>query len=227
MVYAFTPHSHKRGVSANVSIRYPDGTEKTLLAMPRYDFNWQWDYVLAKPLNVPAGSKIITHWVYDNSARNPGNTSIPTKIGRLLGRAVLLEEMPGGSTYPLPLGRRETAKNPHDELRDEAEVQANLMLDVMDDNMKDGKLEYSEELKGGPRRAPARCSRKYFNVIDTDHDGSIDAKELAAAMKMLPQRGRGAAKAAAGAAPGAPSMPATTPAVVSDASKAAPAGGGR
>ena len=73
------------------------------------------------------------------------------------------------------------------------------MLDVMDDNM-DGKLEYSE-LKGGPQ-SPGTMLKKYFALIDTDHDGSIDAKELAAAMKLLPKRGAGGARTPAGLAPG-------------------------
>ncbi|HZZ33955.1 MAG TPA: hypothetical protein VFE10_18375, partial [Phenylobacterium sp.] len=213
VVYAFTPHSHKRGVAANVSIRYPDGKEETLLAMPRYDFNWQWDYVLAKPLNVPAGSKIITHWVYDNSTRNPNNPD-PTKT--VYWGEQSFEEMLAVYIHYHWAG--ETAKNPRDDY--DKLMQANLMLDVMDDNM-DGKLELSE-LKGGPS-SPGTMLKKYFAVIDTDHDGSIDAKELAAAMKLLPQRGRGAAKAAAGSMPSAP----PTPAVVSDAAKVTPAGGGR
>ena len=128
----FTPHSHKRGVSANVSIRYPDGKEETLLAMPRYDFNWQWDYVLAKPLNVPAGSKIITHWVYDNSSRNPGNPD-PTKT--VYWGEQSFEEMLAVYIHYHWAG--ETAKNPRDDY--DKLMQANLMLDVMDDNM-DGKL---------------------------------------------------------------------------------------
>ncbi|HXA38686.1 MAG TPA: hypothetical protein VNW53_06780 [Phenylobacterium sp.] len=199
VVYAFTPHSHKRGVAANVSIRYPDGKEEMLLAMPRYDFNWQWDYVLAKPLNVPAGSKIITRWVYDNSTRNPGNPD-PTKT--VYWGEQSFEEMLAVYIHYHWAG--ETAKAPRDDY--DKLMQANLMLDVMDDNM-DGKLEYSE-LKGGPQ-SPGTMLKKYFALIDTDHDGSIDAKELAAAMKLLPKRGGGRA-AASSAAPVQPA-PAATP----------------
>jgi hypothetical protein len=216
VVYAFTPHSHKRGVAANVSIRYPDGKEETLLAMPRYDFNWQWDYVLAKPLNVPAGSKIITRWVYDNSTRNPGNPD-PTKT--VYWGEQSFEEMLAVYIHYHWAG--ETAKNPRDDY--DKLMQANLMLDVMDDNM-DGKLSLAE-LKGGPQ-SPGTMLKKYFNVIDTNHDGFIDANELAAAMKLLPKRG-GARAAAAGLAPSAPPTPTATPAVVSDAAKATPTGGGR
>jgi hypothetical protein len=202
VVYAFTPHSHKRGVSANVSIRYPNGKEELLLAMPRYDFNWQWDYVLAKPLNVPAGSKIITRWVYDNSTRNPGNPD-PTKT--VYWGEQSFEEMLAVYIHYHWAG--ETAKNPRDDY--DKLMQANLMLDVMDDNM-DGKLSLAE-LKGGPQ-SPGTMLKKFFPLIDTNHDGFIDAQELAAAMKLLPQRGRGGGKqAAAPAAPAAQPMPAATP----------------
>jgi hypothetical protein len=216
VVYAFTPHSHKRGVSANVTIRYPNGKEETLLAMPRYDFNWQWDYVLAKPLNVPAGSKIITHWVYDNSTRNPGN---PDANKTIYWGEQSFEEMLAVYIHYHWAG--ETAKNPRDDY--DKLMQANLMLDVMDDNM-DGKLSLAE-LKGGPQ-SPGTMLKKFFPMVDTNHDGFIDAQELAAAAKLMPKRG-GGRPAAAGPAPNAPPMPAATPAVASDAAKAIPAGGGR
>jgi Copper type II ascorbate-dependent monooxygenase, C-terminal domain/EF hand/AhpC/TSA family len=214
VVYAFTPHSHKRGVSANVSIRYPNGKEEMLLAMPRYNFNWQWDYVLAKPLNVPAGSKIITRWVYDNSTRNPENPD-PTKT--VYWGEQSFEEMLAVYIHYHWAG--ETAKAPRDDY--EKLMQANLMLDVMDDNM-DGKLELAE-LKGGPQ-SPGTMLKKFFPLIDTNHDGFIDAQELAAAQKLLPRRGGGPRPAAAApAAPAAQPMPAGSPAVATGDSKAAPA----
>jgi hypothetical protein len=202
VIYAFTPHSHKRGVSANVSIRYPNGKEEMLLAMPRYDFNWQWDYVLAKPLTVPAGSKIITRWVYDNSTRNPGNPD-PTKT--VYWGEQSFEEMLAVYIHYHWAG--ETAKAPRDDY--DKLMQANLMLDVMDDNM-DGKLELSE-LKGGPQ-SPGTMLKKYFAMIDTDHDGSIDKAELAAAAKLLPRRGGGNRNAAGPAQPAPAPVAAATPA---------------
>jgi hypothetical protein len=203
VVYAFTPHSHKRGVSANVSIRYPNGKEETLLAMPRYNFNWQWDYVLAKPLTVPAGSKIITRWVYDNSTRNPGNPD-PTKT--VYWGEQSFEEMLAVYIHYHWVG--ETAKAPRDDY--DKLMQANLMLDVMDDNM-DGKLEHGE-LKGGPQ-SPGTMLKKFFPMIDINHDGFIDAAELAAAQKLLPRRGGGPRPAVAATAPTAQPMPAASPTV--------------
>jgi hypothetical protein len=52
---------------------YPDGTEKTILNVPKFDFNWQFNYELKEPLKIPAGSKILGLGVYDNSIRNKWN----------------------------------------------------------------------------------------------------------------------------------------------------------
>ena len=35
---------------------YPDGRSEILLGVPKYDFNWQTEYVFATPLRVPKGS---------------------------------------------------------------------------------------------------------------------------------------------------------------------------
>ena len=61
-------------------IQYPDGKKKLLLSLPRYDFNWQRDYTFAEPIKVPAGSKLIAHYVYDNSKRNPANPDPKIKV---------------------------------------------------------------------------------------------------------------------------------------------------
>ena len=54
-------------------IVYPDGTEKTILNVPKFDFNWQFNYELKEPLKIPAGSKILGLGIYDNSIRNKWN----------------------------------------------------------------------------------------------------------------------------------------------------------
>ncbi|MBI1791591.1 MAG: hypothetical protein HYR60_29025 [Acidobacteria bacterium] len=46
---------------------------ETLLQVNRYNFNWQLDYKLEKPLPLTPGMKVeCTAW-YDNSANNPLN----------------------------------------------------------------------------------------------------------------------------------------------------------
>jgi hypothetical protein len=44
-----------------------------------YDFNWQSTYDLAKPLTVPAGTRIVYTQVFDNSTQNKANPD-PHKV---------------------------------------------------------------------------------------------------------------------------------------------------
>ncbi|MFT7484750.1 MAG: hypothetical protein ACI9F9_000594 [Candidatus Paceibacteria bacterium] len=70
---SFFPHTHLRGVSFACELIYPDGRHEPLLELPFYDFNWQLNYRLASPINVPAGTRLrATAW-YDNSDQNPAN----------------------------------------------------------------------------------------------------------------------------------------------------------
>jgi len=44
-----------------------------ILNVPKYDFNWQTDYVFKQPLTMPKGTKIHTAAWYDNSTANKAN----------------------------------------------------------------------------------------------------------------------------------------------------------
>jgi hypothetical protein len=44
-----------------------------ILDVPKYDFNWQTYYLFAKPLEIPAGARIVARAWYDNSADNDNN----------------------------------------------------------------------------------------------------------------------------------------------------------
>ncbi|THD74398.1 MAG: hypothetical protein E7812_18940 [Phenylobacterium sp.] len=178
ILYGITPHAHKRGSSTKVSIRYPDGHEVMLLALPRYDFNWQYEYFLKDPLKVPAGSKVIARWTYDNSTRNPGNPD-PTKVVHW-GEQTSDEML---ATYLHYRWVDETVKKQTPEY--ETALQNNLLFGVLDTNI-DGRLEPAE-LHG----KAGEMLKKYFALIDTDHDGYIEPAELAAAQKLLPKGRRG------------------------------------
>jgi len=72
-VYNVQPHMHLRGQSMKYTVVFPDGREDVLAHVPRYDFNWQIVYELAKPLAVPAGSTIRVEATWNNSTRNKYN----------------------------------------------------------------------------------------------------------------------------------------------------------
>jgi Copper type II ascorbate-dependent monooxygenase, C-terminal domain len=67
------PHMHLRGKDMTVRLVYPGGESETVLNVPHYSFAWQIIYYLAKPLQLPAGTRveITAHW--DNSPNNPYN----------------------------------------------------------------------------------------------------------------------------------------------------------
>jgi hypothetical protein len=67
------PHTHVRGRQWEYRLTYPDGRSEILLSVPKYDFNWQTDYVFAEPLRVPKGAKLQAVAHYDNSKENKSN----------------------------------------------------------------------------------------------------------------------------------------------------------
>ena len=67
------PHTHLRGKSWEYTATYPDGRSEVILSVPKYDFNWQTDYVFAQPLKLPKGTKIRAVAHYDNSPANKAN----------------------------------------------------------------------------------------------------------------------------------------------------------
>ena len=67
------PHTHVRGKRWTYTLELPDGSSRTLLSVPRYDFNWQTYYLFQEPLQIPKGARIRSTAWYDNSAANRSN----------------------------------------------------------------------------------------------------------------------------------------------------------
>jgi len=78
VIYSLIPHTHVRGTGWHYEATYPDGRKEVILSVPKYDFNWQHEYVFAQPWKVPAGTKLQAKAWYDNSAKNKSNPD-PTK----------------------------------------------------------------------------------------------------------------------------------------------------
>ncbi len=79
-VESFAPQTHTRGKSMNISARFPDGSEKRLINVANYNFNWQMNYQLRERLHLPAGSRLVSETVYDNSASNPQNVDPEAQV---------------------------------------------------------------------------------------------------------------------------------------------------
>ena len=73
LLYSMLPHAHFRGKAMEMGVNYPDGSYEILLSVPNYDFNWQTSYELAEPKLIPAGSTLVQHNWWDNSAQNKAN----------------------------------------------------------------------------------------------------------------------------------------------------------
>jgi hypothetical protein len=68
-----SPHMHVRGKDMTYKLVFPDGTERVVLNVPHYDFNWQLGYDLAEPIKIPKGTKMVVVAHYDNSPNNKFN----------------------------------------------------------------------------------------------------------------------------------------------------------
>jgi hypothetical protein len=190
LLYSAFPHAHYRGKASDLWIRYPDGKEKLLLSLPRYDFSWQRDYTFAEPIKVPAGSKLIAHFWYDNSKRNPNNPD-PTKT-------VVWGDQSWEEMFYVAIRYRWEGET-SDKMNDfDKGLNDQRMFTMMDDNI-DGKLQKSE-LKG----RLGDMINGYFAAIDTNKDGVLEQAELTAAQGMMGgQRRRAPATAASGTTTGA------------------------
>ncbi len=72
-IISLMPHMHLRGKDITYRAIYPDGRSEVLLAIPRYNFNWQVYYYPVRPLAMPKGTRIEAVAHYDNSTNNPRN----------------------------------------------------------------------------------------------------------------------------------------------------------
>jgi peroxiredoxin/mono/diheme cytochrome c family protein len=73
MLLSLTPHMHMRGKSFRYEARYPDGRSEVLLDVPRWDFNWQLDYVFTEPKLMPKGTVLACEAHFSNSPDSPTN----------------------------------------------------------------------------------------------------------------------------------------------------------
>jgi hypothetical protein len=165
LMYGLTPHAHVRGGSTQVSIIYPDGREEIILAVPQYRFDWQCEYYLSEPILVPAGSRIVNRWTYDNSSRNFANPDPK--------REVPFGEQSWDEMLTFFIHYRwvgETVEAPLDEY--DRLLQQTHLIGVLDDNI-DGKLQPTE-LRG----LLAVGLKNNFAAMDANKDGVLDQGEI-------------------------------------------------
>lgn len=95
-VYQLACHMHLRGKSYRIVAELPDGNQLVLMNVPRYNFNWQQMYVLAKPVQLPAGTKVHYMATYDNSRNNQFLAGYDTPDHEVTWGERTIDEMMGG-----------------------------------------------------------------------------------------------------------------------------------
>jgi tetratricopeptide (TPR) repeat protein len=74
------PHAHYLGKEMRGSATLPDGSQKDLLWIRKWDFRWQDRYRYRSPVFLPRGTKLAMRFTYDNSAANPNNRTRPPQL---------------------------------------------------------------------------------------------------------------------------------------------------
>jgi hypothetical protein len=72
-------HAHYLGREMKLTATLPDGSVKTLLWIPDWDFTWQEQYQFEDYVPLPKGTRLDVSISYDNSADNPRNPNSPPR----------------------------------------------------------------------------------------------------------------------------------------------------
>jgi hypothetical protein len=164
VIYTIHAHGHFRGYSVKLTEKAPDGKETVMLSLPRYDFNWQSDYELAQPKLIKAGTKLIVDEIYDNSIHNPANPDPNRTV--TWGEQTMDEMLYFRVNYRWV---EETSSHPRNDLAQK--LSATRVMGMLDANA-DGKVQLSEI-------AGRSLDKAKFAQLDLNHDGVLDARELA------------------------------------------------
>ena len=175
-IYLLFPHAHYRGKSSKFDLQYPDGRVETILSVPRYDFNWQHNYALEEPVQVPAGTRLIHETIYDNSEKNFANPDPSRDVPWGLQSA---DEMLYGSFFFR--WTEETHDNP---VHDPLQFGLRQYFGFADANM-NGKLDLGE-MGQGLRQA---MQSGQLAQVDADNDGTLSFQEFYAMQRARRERG--------------------------------------
>jgi len=190
--FAISAHAHYLGKHLQMTATLPTGKQLNLLDIPDWDFSWQEQYQFKDFIKLPKGTRLDSMVVWDNSAANPNNPTVPPVRVRW---GVESEDEMGSLTLlcrPGPGERYATLTTAY--ARHLAEVRTrttrkmatrvqgangDALLDALlrrYDRNRNGKIDLSE--------AP-RWLKSSFNRADTNNDNAIDAAELRATRDRL------------------------------------------
>jgi hypothetical protein len=99
------PHAHLLCREMRGWAILPDGRKQWLLNLKDWDFNWQDRYDYARPIRLPADTRLEMEFVYDNSAANSRNPNSPPK--RVVWGPGVADEMAGLHIQATPVHMEE------------------------------------------------------------------------------------------------------------------------
>ncbi len=94
------PHAHYVCREMKGWATLPNGRKQWLIWIRNWDFNWQQQYRYAKPVALPAGTRVEMEFTYDNSGANPHNPNVPPK--RVMWGPASTDEMAGLHIQVIP-----------------------------------------------------------------------------------------------------------------------------
>jgi hypothetical protein len=171
-LYSVFPHAHYRGENAAVWMQKPGQSEELILALPKYDFNWQRGYEFKTPIQVPAGTKLITRYQYDNSARNPANPDPSIKV--TWGEQSHEEMQYTALSFRWNDETAASQKPEHME-----KLNASRSIGIMDKNL-DGQVARNEV-----RGRMGQMVLANFEKLDADKSGQLSEAELGQVTRMM------------------------------------------
>jgi len=168
-LFGIAPHAHYLGKEMKIAAYLPDGSEKPLIWIKDWDFNWQGAYQYAKPVALPKGTRIEMEYVYDNSEKNPRNPAHPPV--RVKWGEQTTDEMAVAFL---------SVNLPPDEI---AEFQQEIIAQYLEQILAQGATleDLPPELSAQQRQSLTLA----FNLFDANRDGKLDAGESAAVLQFL------------------------------------------
>lgn len=166
---AIFPHAHYLCKDMKVDALLPDGTVKPMIWIKDWDFNWQGAYRYASPMKLPAGTRLEMRYVYDNSAANPHNPSVPpreVKFG---------EETTNEMAFAFV---SLTLDSPSEVSEFRRGTRAEFIADMLANGVDAQAL--------GPQRAASLTM--LLNAFDRNHNGKLDPEERPAMVQYLIKR---------------------------------------
>lgn len=77
--FGISAHAHYLGKRMSMTATLPGGEVKELMTIPDWDFSWQESYRFDGYISLPAGTRLDSEVVWDNSEDNFNNPNVPPK----------------------------------------------------------------------------------------------------------------------------------------------------